>query len=122
MVSSHVVHTVSSRSLLLATPIKLAKKVPPFFCGSGFSKLQYYTLPAASYFVHSLFLVSSNTRTPDEVPWLLKFMSAPGLAAQLFRSLTEFVSLQVCFTGLPAAFDAFTQSLPTALKTPTAFT
>ena len=41
---------------------------------------------------------------PDEVPWLLTFMSVPRLAAQLFRSLTESVSLSICFTGLPATF------------------
>ena len=52
----------------------------------------------------------------DEVPTLLTFMLALGLAVQLFRSLTESVSLSVCFTGLPVACNAFTHSVANDVK------
>ena len=41
MCKLHVVHTMSSHSLLFATLVQLAKKVVPFFCGSGSAMLQY---------------------------------------------------------------------------------
>ena len=66
--------------------------------------------------MESLGLVPSDTRMPDEVPLLLTFMSARGLAAQLFRSLTESFSLSVCFTRLLAAFNAFTKSVANCVK------
>ena len=112
---SHAVHTMSSRSLLFATPAKFTKKVPLFFVDQGLLSSSI-TLPATGYFLQSLGLVPCETRMLDEVPWLLTFMSTPSLAAQSFCSLTESVSLSACFSGLPAAFNALTQTVANCVK------
>ena len=76
-------HTISSRSLLLGTPVKFAEKVPLFFLADQGVRSSKITLCATGYFLQKVGLVPSDSGVLDEVPWLLIFRSAPGPTADV---------------------------------------
>ena len=54
--------------------------------------------------------------TPRITALAADFLSVPGLAAQMYRSMIESVSLSVCYTGLVIAFNSFTQTVSEFVK------